>query len=326
MGWGGRVAGALAIGLAWGVAAPAVQAGPYPDRPVRLVVPYPPGGGIDPSARVIAEALAKTLHQSVYVDNQSGASGRIGTGLVARAKPDGYTLLYGSVAPNVIIPAAYGDSVDYPKKLQPIALAAQADYILLSSVELPVASLPELVAYARQHPQTVTYASSGLLGGPHLAGELLGKLANVQLVHVPYRGNGPAMAALLAGEVLIAFDSAGGVLSRGKSDRYKVLAVTGGPPPGGLMVPDLGTLYPGHDVSQWYGLFTTAGVAPEIVAQLHAAIREAVNGDRVKEKFTAMGLTTVLDSTPESFAVYVDAEIKRWHQIIATNNIEIPTE
>lgn len=327
MRWYGRAVGALTIGLACGCVAPAAQAGSYPDRPIRLVVPYPPGGGIDPSARVLAEALSKALGGSVYVDNQNGASGRIGTSLVARASADGYTLLYGSVAPNVIIPAAYGDSVGYQKNLLPIALVAQADYVLLSSTALPVDSLADLIAYARQHPQTVTYASSGLLSGPHLAGELLGKLAGLQLVHVPYRGNGPALAALMGGEVSMAFDSAGGVLSRGTSDRYRVLAVTGGPAPRGLAgAPELGTLYPGHDVSQWYGVFTTAGVAPEIAARLHAAVHDAVNSDDVKDKFAGMGLTTILDSTPQSFAKYVDGEIWRWHQIIVADGIEIPTE
>jgi tripartite-type tricarboxylate transporter receptor subunit TctC len=316
----------LALAGAW-LGAAAVQAGPYPDRPIRLIVPYPPGGGADPSARILAESLSKTLGQALYVDNHGGASGRIGTGIAAHAAPDGYTLLYGSVAPNVILPAAYGDKLGYrqEKDLVPIALVAQADYVLLVSSSLPVNSIDELVDYARRNPQRVTYASSGLLSGPHLAGELLGKLAGVELTHVPYRGNGAALTAVMSGEVSIAFDSAGGAAANGKSDAYKVLAVSGGRRLEAYpSAPDLGSMYPGHDVSQWYGLFATGGTAPDTVARLEAAVHDAVNTDFVKQRFAQMGLRSILDSTPASFRSYLDKEIVRWRQIIVTNEIPVP--
>lgn len=322
-----RVVHALAVALVACVGATSVRAGSYPEKPIKLVVPYPPGGGIDPSARVLAEGLSKTLGVTVYVDNQGGASGRIGTSAVAHAKPDGYTLLYGSVAPNVILPAAYGDSVGYQedKDFIPIALVAQADYVLLVSTLLPVSSVQDLVEYARQHPQEITYASSGLLSGSHLAGELLGKLSDVQLTHVPYRGNGPALSAVMSGEVSMTFDSAGGVVGRGKSDRYKVLAVTGGPPLDAFPdAPSLEKLYPGHDVSQWYGVFTTAGTPPDVVARLQTAVHDVVNSNLVKQKFADMGLRVILDSTPDSFRAYLNGEIKRWHHFIVTNNIPVP--
>jgi tripartite-type tricarboxylate transporter receptor subunit TctC len=189
-------------------------------------VPYPLGGGIDPSARVIVESLSKTLGQ-IRVDNLAGATGRIGTRIAAHAAPDGYTLLCGSGAPNVILPAAYGDKIGYrqEKDFIPIALVAQTDYVLLVSSSLPVQDIKQLIDYAWRYPRQVTYASSGLLSGPHLAGELLGKLAGVELTHVPYRGNGAALIAVIGGEVSMAFDSAGGVVANGKSDAYKVLAV-----------------------------------------------------------------------------------------------------
>jgi tripartite-type tricarboxylate transporter receptor subunit TctC len=315
----------LALAGAWPGALP-VQAGSYPERPIRLIVPYPPGGGIDPSARILAASLSKTLGQPFHVDNHAGASGRIGTGIAAHAVPDGYTLLYGSAAPNVILPAAYGDKIGYrqEKDFIPIALVAQADYVLLVSSSLPVNSIEELVDYARQNPRQLTYASSGLLSGPHLAGELLGKLAGVELTHVPYRGNGPALIAVMSGEVSMAFDSAGGAVVNGKSDAYKVLAVTGGPPLAAYpFAPDLGSIYPGHDVSQWYGLFAISGTPPEIVARLEAAVHEAVNGNFVRQRFSQMGLRSILDSTPASFGSYVDKEITRWRKII-TEEIPIP--
>jgi tripartite-type tricarboxylate transporter receptor subunit TctC len=314
-----------ALAGAW-PGATAAQAA-YPDRPIRLIVPYPPGGGIDPSARIFAEGLSKTLGQALYVDNHGGASGRIGTGIAAHAAPDGYTLLYGSGAPNVILPAAYGDKVGYrqEKDFIPIALVAQADYVLLASSSLPVNSIRELIDHARRNPQQVTYASSGLLSGPHLAGELLGKLAGVELTHVPYRGNGPALTAVMSGEVSMAFDSAGGAVANGKSDAYKVLAVTGGPPLAAYpSAPDLGAVYPGHDVSQWYGLFAVSGTAPDIVTRLETAAHDAVNTDFVKQRFAQMGLRTILDSTSASFRSYVDREIARWRNIIITNEIPVP--
>ncbi|HEY4375478.1 MAG TPA: tripartite tricarboxylate transporter substrate binding protein, partial [Burkholderiales bacterium] len=158
----------------------------YPDKPVRMVVPYPPGGGIDPSARVLGSELAKQLGQPLVIDNVGGASGRIGTQQVARAKGDGYTILFASGAPNVTLPAAYGEKLAYDQKKDfiPVALVAEADYVLLVSKKLPITNLKELVEYAKAHPDKLTYASSGLLSGPHLAGELLGKYAGVKLVHV----------------------------------------------------------------------------------------------------------------------------------------------
>lgn len=311
------------------IAVGAVPAGAadYPQRPIKLVVPYPPGGGIDPSARVFAEGLARVLRAPLVVDNHGGASGRIGTGAVAHAAADGYTLLYGSVAPNVILPAAYGDRIGYAqdRDLVPIVLLARADYVLLASSSLPVGSVTGLVDYARQHPGGVTFASSGILSGPHLAGELLGRLAGVELTHVPYRGNGPAITALMTGEVSMAFDSAGGAVAGVRSSGSRVLAVTGGPPLAEFpQAPDLGALYPGHDVSQWYGLFAVAGTAPEIVARLAAAAHEAVNDEFVRARFVDMGLRPVLDSSADSFRAYVNAEIARYRDIIARGGIAVP--
>jgi tripartite-type tricarboxylate transporter receptor subunit TctC len=306
----------LALAGAWLGAAP-VQAG-YPDRPIRLIVPYPPGGGIDPSARIFAESLSKTLGQAVYVDNHGGASGGIGTGIAAHAAPDGYTLLYGTNGTFAINQSLYKAlPYDPLRDFIPIALVAQADYVLLVSSSLPVNSVNELIDYARRNPQRVTYASSGLLSGPHLAGELLGKLAGVELMHVPYRGNGAALTAVMSGEVSMAFDSAGGAVGNGKSDAYRVLAVTGGPPLAAYpSAPDLGSIYPGHDVSQWYGLFAISGTAPDIVARIETVVHDAVNTDFVRQRFAQMGLRSIHNSTSASFGSYVDKEIARWRKII----------
>jgi tripartite-type tricarboxylate transporter receptor subunit TctC len=320
-----RIAACALIASFAGLAGPAHAA--YPDKPVHMIVPYPPGGGIDPSARVLSNELAKQLGQSIVVDNVGGASGRIGTQQVARARPDGYNLLFASGAPNVTLPAAYGDKLAYDEKkdFMPIALVAEADYVLLVSKKLPITNLKELVDYAKANPDKLTYASSGLLSGPHLAGELLAKLAGVKLTHVPYRGNGPALAALMSGEVSMTFDSAGGVVARGPSEYYRVIAYSGDAPLNAFPdAPNLAKIYPGHNVGQWYGIMVPAGTPAPVVARLREAVAKSVNDETVKKQFADMGLVAVLDSTPASFTAYVDGEIKRWQEIFKTSGIPIP--
>lgn len=306
-----------------------LMAAEYPEKAIRMVVPYPPGGGIDPSARVLSTELAKQLGQPIVIDNVGGASGRIGTQQVARAKGDGYTLLFASGAPNVTLPAAYGDKLAYDQKkdFQPIALVAEADYVLLVSKKLPINNLDELVKYAKANPEKLTYASSGLLSGPHLAGELLGKLAGAKFVHVPYRGNGPALTALMGGEVSMTFDSAGGVVARGPSEYYRVLGYSGDVPlPAFPDAPNLGKVYPGHNVNQWYGVMAPAGLPAPVLAKLRQGVNKAVNSDTVKKQFSDMGMAAVLDSTPASFSAYVDSEIKRWQEIFKTAAIPMPAD
>ncbi len=299
----------------------------YPSQPITLIVPYPPGGGIDPAARIYADELGKALGQSIVIQNIGGASGQIGTDRVAHSNPNGYTLLFGSVAPNVILPAAYGNQLPYDeqKDFTPIGLIAEADYVLLVSTTLPVNSFKEFLNYAKAQAKPVAYASSGQLSGPHLAGELLSNMSGVKMMHVPYRGNGPALTALMSGEVAFAFDSAGGVVSRGKSDKYKALAVTGDQAlPSDPKLPNLGTLYPGHNVSQWYGLMAPAGIPRDVLERLKAAHEKAVHSTEMQNRFQKIGLTVITDSSPEKFQTYVEDEITRWHHILTTQKIAIP--
>jgi tripartite-type tricarboxylate transporter receptor subunit TctC len=299
----------------------------FPSRPIKMIVPYPPGGGIDPAARIIAKALSDQLGQQVIVDNQGGASGRIGTSAAARSRPDGYTVLFASVAPNVILPAAYGGKLSYnaTKDLTPIALIAEANYVLLLSTSVPANSIEELIAYGRANPRKLTYASSGLLSGPHLAGELLAKMANIEMLHVPYRGNGPALAGLLGAEVSMMFDSAGGVVGRKVSDRYRIIAMTGNQPIAALSnVPNLGKMLPGHNVSQWYGIMAVAGTPPDVLVRLQEAVTAVIRNNEVKLKLEQNGMTVITDSTPAKFQSYIDSEIRRWDTVIKTANIPVP--
>jgi len=300
----------------------------YPSRPITLIVPYPPGGGIDPAARIYAEEFEKNVGQGIVVQNVGGASGQIGTGRAAHSNPDGYTLLFASVAPNVILPAAYGDSLPYSeqKDFTPIGIIAEADYVLLVSNALPVNSFEDFLDYARAQAKPVAYASSGQLSGPHLAGELLSGMSGIKMLHVPYRGNGPALTALMSGEVDFSFDSAGGVVSRGKSDKYKALAVTGEQPfPFAPELPNLATRYPEHNVSQWYGLMAPAGVPREVIDQLKSAHEKTVKSADLQRRFQKIGLNVITDSSPEKFRAYVDGEIARWRGILAAKKIAIPT-
>ncbi|WP_158215350.1 Bug family tripartite tricarboxylate transporter substrate binding protein [Candidimonas nitroreducens] len=299
----------------------------YPSRPITLIVPYPPGGGIDPAARIYADALEKALGQTIVIQNQGGASGQIGTNHAAHSSPNGYTLLFGSVAPNVILPAAYGNQLPYneQKDFAPIGLIAQADYVLLVSAKLHVNSLKGFLDYAKAQTKPIAYASSGQLSGPHLAGALLSNMSGIKMLHVPYRGNGPALTALMSGEVAFAFDSAGGVVSRGKSDKYHALAVTGDQPfPSDPSLPNLGKLYPGHNVSQWYGLMAPAGIPQNVLDRLKAAHEKAVHSAALQRRMQEIGLNVITDSTPQKFQAYVDNEITRWRHILATQKIGIP--
>lgn len=314
--------GAAAL-LAFGAAAVAQD---YPSRPIKLIVPYPPGGGIDPSARVVAESMSKQLNVSIVIDNMGGASGRIGTTYASRAKPDGYTLLFASGAPNAILPAAYGTQLGYDgaKNFMPIGLVTHLNYALVATSALPVKSLAELLAYAKAHPKGISYASSGLLSGPHLAGELLTRGAGIDAVHAPYQGTGPAMTAVMGGVVSIMFETENNVVAKASSGKYHVLAVTGKQPSAFPDVPNLGKLYPGHDVSQWYGLMAIAGTPPEIVNRLADALNKALRSDEIKKHFAAMGLKPVVDSTPESFNAYIASEIDRWKVQFRPGGIAVP--
>ncbi len=315
-------ASVLAVGAA-GTAGAQSDAG----QTITLIVPYPPGGGIDPAARVYAEALSEQLGQKIVVQNQGGASGQIGTARAARSAPDGNTLLFGSVAPNVILPAAYGSKLPYDaqKDFAPIGLIAEANYVLLVSTAVKVESLQDLIEHGKQARDPITYASSGTLGGPHLAGALLGQKSGLNLTHVPYRGNGPALTALMGGEVTMMFDSAGGVAARGESDKYRVIAVSGNQPyKASGPVPNLGEVYPGHNVSQWYGLLAIAGTPPQVLQRLETAHHKAVNSPALQRRFRDMGLDVITDSGSAKFKQYIDSEIARWNDILTTAKIEVP--
>ena len=301
------------------IAAPAC-AQTYPAKPVRLVSPFPPGGGSDAGARVLAQALSEQLGQQVVVDPRGGASGMIGTELVAKAPPDGYTLLLGNLSPQSILPAARKNlPYDAVKDFSAISLTAVADYVLAIHPSVPARNLSELIALAKKSPGTITYASSGNLGAPHLAGELLSLLAGGKLVHVPYKGTGPAAIGVMTGESMLMFGSAPSVLPHGKTGKLRVLATTG-PKRTEPGLPTISEVLPDYVMTQWYGVIAPAGTASRIIERLHGEIARANANPRVLQSYASIGVQPVTN-TPGEFQAFMASEIRKWSAVITRANI-----
>ena len=292
----------------------------YPAKTIRLISPYPPGGGTDATARIVAQALGDALGQQVVVDSRGGASGRIGTELAAKAQPDGYTLVLGNVAPLAILPGSgLKLSYDALKDFQPVSLIATSDYILTVHPSLPAKSLKELIALARSKPGALTYASSGNMGGPHLAGELINLLANVNILHVPYKGNGPAAIAILTGESQIMFGSGPSVVPHIDAGKLRALATTG-PKRTMRELPTMAELLPGYEVTQWYGILVPAGTPKDIVTRLQKEIAAAVGNPKNAQALVRLG-TQPLSNTPDEFASFIRSETAKYAKVIKAARI-----
>jgi tripartite-type tricarboxylate transporter receptor subunit TctC len=300
---------------------PGASAQSWPVKPIKLISPYPPGGGTDAAARIIAQALSDQLGQQVVVDTRGGASGLIGTELAAKAAPDGYTLVLGNVAPLAILPAATPKlPYDPIRDFSPVSLVALSDYVLAVHPSLPAKNLRELLALAKANPGKLTYASSGNLGAPHLAGELLNLLAKVETVHTPYKGNGPAALAVMSGESTMMFGTGPSVVPHAKTGKLRSLATTG------LKrsmegLPAMNESLPGYDVTQWYGLLLPAGAPQEIVDRLHKEIARAIANPKIAQLYTNLG-TQPISSTPDEFLAFIKSEKEKWGKVIKTANIK----
>jgi len=311
----------ITAALACLATAPAAWSQAYPSKPIRLISPYPPGGGTDATARIIAQALADQLGQQVVVDNRGGASGMIGTEVASKAPADGYTLVLGNVAPLAILPAGMAKlPYDPVKDFSPVSLIALSDYVLTVHPSMPVRSPKEIIALARSKPGEVTYASSGSLGAPHLAGELLSMMANVKLTHIPYKGNGPAAIAIMSGEATMMFGTGPSVVPLAKAGKLRMLA-TSGPKRSIPELPTLGELLPGYDVTQWYGVLVPAGTRQEIVERLNKEIARAIANPRVAQLYVNVGTQPVANS-PAEFQSMIRSEMEKWSRVIKTANIK----
>lgn len=294
---------------------------PYPAKTVRLISPYPPGGGTDATARIIAQALGDQMGQQVIVDSRGGASGQIGTELAAKSPPDGYTLVLGNVAPLAILPGS-GIKLPYDaaNSFTPISLMALSDYVLTVHPSLPARTPKELLALARTKPNALTYASSGNLGGPHLAGELINLMANVKILHVPYKGNGPAAVALLTGESTMMFGSGPSVVPHVNNGKLRALATTGKK----RSIPELpamAELLPGYEVTQWYGILVPAGTPKDIVDRLNQEMVRAIANPKIAAMFVKLG-TQPVSTTSDEFAAFIKSEQAKYAKVIRDAGIK----
>lgn len=297
----------------------------YPSKPITLVVPFPAGGALDAVARPMAEGMRKILGQTVIVENVPGAGGTVGTGNVARAAPDGYTILLGSVATHAIAAGIYSKlSYDPVAGFAPISQLTRGPLVLAVAPQFAVGSVRELVAAAKASPGRINYASTGNGTALHVAGELFKSAAGIDVQHIPYRGGGQAMTALLAGEVSYIIGNTQLVRPMIASGKIKGLAVTGSQRLAAL--PDLPTFAeagtPGVDVVTWFGLFAPAGTPPGIVQQLNQAATAALKDESVQRSLATMGDESVGSSVAD-FSAFVRSEHQRWVQITRSAGIKI---
>jgi tripartite-type tricarboxylate transporter receptor subunit TctC len=309
------------------LALPAAQAlaqKSYPNKAIRMIVPFAPGGSNDIMGRLVAAKLTESMGQQVVVDNRPGASGIVGTDLAAKAAPDGYTVLVMSltftVNPSIRSKLPY----DTEKDLVPVTLIASAPLILVVHPSLPVRSVKEFIAYAKANPGKLNFGSGGPGSTPHLAGEMLKTMAGLEMTHVPYKGGGPALADLLGGQIQLMLENIPSTLPFVKSGKLRVLAVTS--KKRSPTVPDVPTLdeaaLKGYELTGWNGLFVPRGTPRAIVNQLHAETVKALAAPDVKERLAAMSAELGGES-PEKFAVFIKAEIRKWAKIAKEAGLKV---
>lgn len=300
------------------------QAPEWPSRPVRFIVPYPPGGPTDIMGRIIAQAVQGPLGQPFVVENRAGANGLIGSEQAARAAPDGSTFLVNASA-HVIVPHLTPNMpIDVLADFAPVTNMAAVPLWLVVNPALPVRSVADFIAYARANPGRISYASSSSGGATHLAGELFKQLTGTDMVHVPYRGSGPAVQDLIAGNVQAMFDSVPSSAASARDGRLRALAVTTrnriAP------FPDLPTIaeagVPGYEISTWYGIWAPARTPPAIIARMQQAVATAARNPEIRARFDALGADPVADS-PEDYARFVRAEYDRWGKLVRDARIKL---
>jgi tripartite-type tricarboxylate transporter receptor subunit TctC len=308
------------IGRAWALPASAQV---WPARHVRLIVPFPPGGGTDAIARIVAGKLSDLWGQQMVVENRGGGSANIGHEAVARADPDGYTVLIASMQLAVnrfLFPSLSYDAVT---DLAPVSLICDYPNIMAVPVTSPAHSVTDFIAYARAHAGKMTFASSGHGTSVHLSGELFKRMAGVDIMHVPYRGAGPALNDLIPGRVDVMFNNIGAVLPLIQGEKLRGLAVTTAKRM--AAVPDMPTIaeagVPGFDVSSWYALFVPARTPPAIIAKFHADVVTVLSDPVIRERLEQLGVA-VVGSSPQELGAYLKAEMEKWGPVIKAAGIK----
>ncbi len=313
---------ALAVLLLFFAAAAHAQ---WPTKPVRFVVPFPAGGSTDVVGRLIAEHLRQGLGQSFVIDNRAGAGGTTGSDAVAKAAPDGYTMLIGTSSTHAIASGLYGAKLPYDqvKDFAPVTLLGSATILLVVHPSVAAKSVPELIALAKAKPGTLNFASSGNGGVSHLTGEYFKSLAGVEMQHVPYKGDTPMIIDLVAGRVSLAFGTAVAFLPYVQKGALNSLAVTNAKPsPVAPNLPTVAATLPGFEALQWFGLLMPAGTPADIVAKLNAEVVKILKLPEVRERLQAMGIE-IAGNSPEQFAAFMRSETTKWGRIVKDSGAKI---
>jgi tripartite-type tricarboxylate transporter receptor subunit TctC len=316
---------AIALAAICAIVAPAAAAQPYPAKPVRLVVPFPPGGSLDFAGRMIAQKLTEAWGQPVVVENKPGAGGNIGADLVAKAPPDGYTILLGALSTHAVNPSLYAKMpYDAVKDFAPITLIAVTPNVLVVNANSPVQNVREFIAYTKANPGKLSFGSGSNGSAGHLAGELYKLETGTDSVHIPYKGGAPATQALMAGDTQFMFDNLANAMAQVKGGKLRALAVTTAKR--SSLAPDLPTMaeagLPGFDISTWYGLFAPAGTPVAIVAQWNADVTKILNAPDVRARFIADGAEPA-PNTPEQFAQFIAAELTKYARIVKVSSAKV---
>lgn len=313
------------IVLLFALLTPPAFAQDYPARPIRIIVPYPSGGTADLLGRGIGQKLGESLGQQAVIENRPGAGGNIGADLVAKSKPDGYTLLMGTIATHAINPNLYPDMPYDPQRdFAPIALIATMPNLLVVHPSVPATNVKELISLAKARPGQLAFASAGSGTTQHLSGELFKKMAGVDLLHIPYKGNAPAVIDLVGGQVQLMFDNIPISLQQVRAGKLRALAVTG--PKRTPVLPDLPTIaeaaLPGYAVTSWFALFAPAGTPAPIIARLNREIGKALANDTLRRQLADQGIDPAA-GTPGQLAAHVRTELAKWKKIVAESGARV---
>ncbi|CAM3550251.1 tripartite tricarboxylate transporter substrate binding protein [Bordetella sputigena] len=317
MRFGKSLIGKLLAGAFFCASTLAAHAAGWPERPITLVIPFPPGGTTDMVGRPLAEAIAKKLGKPVIVDNRAGAGGTIGAAYVARSAPDGYTIFLSTIA-HTIAPSTYDKlTYDFEKDFAPITIVASSPNLLIVNNKLPVKTVPELIDYAKKNPGKLNFGSAGIGSTEHLAGELFKKMAGIDIAHVPYKGGAPMMADLISGQIQMAIETSGSAISQIRAGTVRALGVSSEKPsayfPGIPAIDEAGL--PGYTFSTWYGLVVPAKVPKDIQAKLYAAVLDAFKDPQMAKALETIGAEPG-GQKPEEFGKFIADQTSKWHDIL----------
>jgi tripartite-type tricarboxylate transporter receptor subunit TctC len=318
-----RIAATLLAG-ALSLSAGIVQAQQWPTKPIRYIVPFPPAGATDITARIVAEKLGPALGQPVIVENKPGAAGNVGTELVAKSPPDGYTILQVTVAQSISETLYSKLGYSLLRDLQPVAAVARVPNVMVVNPSVPARTVQEFIALAKANPGKINFASSGSGTSIHMSGEMFKMLTGVDIVHVPYKGSGPALTDLLGGQVSVMFDNLPPSMPHIKSGKLRALAITTTTRYPGL--PDLPTMVeagvPGYDSAAWFGIMAPTGTPREVVTRINAEVNKILALPDVRERFDQQGAIPS-PGTPAEFGAFIKREIDKWAKVVKASGAKV---